>query len=135
MWVWFLIGIVFVIIEGISFGLISIWFAIGAFITMFFTNLSLNIQLYIFILTSGISLLLIRRFALIYLKGKGKESDRVTDSRVKIESIEQRGSVTIYLVKLDGKIWEAICDERLELEEIAQVEKIKGNKLILNKIK
>lgn len=135
MWVWFLIGIVFVIIEGISFGLISIWFAIGAFVTMFFTNLSLNIQLYIFILTSGISLLLIRRFALIYLKGKGKELDRVTDSRVKIESIGQRGSVTIYLVKLDGKIWEAICDERLELEEIAQVEKIKGNKLILNKIK
>ena len=86
-------------------------------------------------MTSGISLLLIRRFALIYLKGKGKELDRVTDSRVKIESIEQRGSVTIYLVKLDGKIWEAICDERLELEEIAQVEKIKGNKLILNKIK
>ena len=127
MWVWFLIGIVFVIIEGINFGLISIWFAIGAFVTMFFTNLSLNIQLYIFILTSGISLLLIRRFALIYLKGKGKELDRVTDSRVKIESIGQRGSVTIYLVKLDGKIWEAICDERLELEEIAQVDKIIGN--------
>ena len=134
MWVWFLIGIVFVIIEGISFGLISIWFAIGAFVTMFFTNLSLNIQLYIFILTSGISLLLIRRFALIYLKGKGKELDRVIFIIISLNS-SYFAFVTIYLVKLDGKIWEAICDERLELEEIAQVEKIKGNKLILNKIK
>lgn len=35
MWTWFLLGIVFLGIEAISFGLISIWFAIGAFVAMF----------------------------------------------------------------------------------------------------
>lgn len=134
MWTWFFIGLAFVVIEGLSFGLISIWFAIGAFVAMFFTHLPIDYQFYIFIAVSGISLLLIRKTALHHLKGKSKELDRITKSEVKIDSIEQRGSIEIYTVKLDGKIWEAICDKKLEIDELAQVEKIQGNKLILNKI-
>ena len=134
MWTWFFIGLAFVVIEGLSFGLISIWFAIGAFVAMFFTHLPIDYQFYIFIAVSGISLLLIRKTALHHLKGKSKELDRITKSEVKIDSIEQRGSIEIYTVKLDGKIWEAICDKKLEIAELAQVEKIQGNKLVLNKI-
>lgn len=134
MWTWFFIGLAFVVIEGLSFGLISIWFAIGAFVAMFFTHLPIDYQFYIFIAVSGISLLLIRKTALHHLKGKSKELDRITKSEVKIDSIEQRGSIEVYTVKLDGKIWEAICDKKLEIDEIAQVEKIQGNKLVLNKI-
>lgn len=134
MWTWFFIGLAFVVIEGISFGLISIWFAIGAFVAMFFTNLSLDYQFYIFIGVSALSLLLIRKTALIHLKGKGKELDRITKAEVKVEKIELRGNENIYTVKLDGKYWEAICKEKLELDEIAQVEKIQGNKLVLNKL-
>lgn len=121
MWTWFLLGIVFLGIEAISFGLISIWFAI-------------DYQFFIFIGVSGISLLLIRKTALVFLKGRGEELDRITKSKIKVENIEQRGNVEIYLVRLDGKIWEAICDEKLIIGEIAQVEKIQGNKLILNKL-
>lgn len=135
MWTWFFIGLALVVIEGISFGLISIWFAIGAFVAMFFTHLPIDYQFFIFIGVSGISLLLIRKIALVFLKGRAKELDRITKSNVKVENIEQRGNVEIYLVKLDGKIWEAICNEKLILGEIAQVEKIQGNKLILNKLK
>lgn len=134
MWTWFLVGLAFLFIEGISFGLISIWFAIGAFITMFFTHLPMEYQLYIFIAISGLSLLLIRKTVLVHLKGKGKELDRITKSKVKIEGIEKRGNENIYTVKLDGKLWEAISEDELSLEEIAQVEKIRGNKLILKKI-
>lgn len=134
MWTWFLVGLAFLFIEGISFGLISIWFAIGAFITMFFTHLPMEYQLYIFIAISGLSLLLIRKTVLVHLKGKGKELDRITKSKVKIEGIEKRGNENIYTVKLDGKLWEAISEDELSLEEIAQVEKIHGNKLILKKI-
>lgn len=134
MWTWFLLGIVFLGIEAISFGLISIWFAIGAFVAMFFTHLPIDYQFFIFIGVSGISLLLIRKTALVFLKGRAKELDRITKSKVKVENIEQRGNVEIYLVRLDGKIWEAISDEKLIIGEIAQVEKIQGNKLILNKL-
>lgn len=135
MWLWFSIGLIFLVIEGISFGLISIWFAIGAFVAMFFTDLTMKYQFFIFIVVSAISLLLIRKMALILLKGRAKELDRITKSKVKVENIEQRGNLEIYLVKLDGKIWEAICNEKLVVDEIAQVEKIQGNKLILNKLK
>ena len=134
MWTWFLLGIVFLGIEAISFGLICIWFAIGAFVAMFFTHLPIDYQFFIFIGVSGISLLLIRKTALVFLKGRGEELDRITKSKIKVENIEQRGNVEIYLVRLDGKIWEAICDEKLIIGEIAQVEKIQGNKLILNKL-
>ena len=134
MWTWFLLGIVFLGIEAISFGLISIWFAIGAFVAMFFTHLPIDYQFFIFIGVSGISLLLIRKTALVFLKGRGEELDRITKSKIKVENIEQRGNVEIYLVRLDGKILEAICDEKLIIGEIAQVEKIQGNKLILNKL-
>ena len=134
MWTWFFIGLAFVVIEGISFGLISIWFAIGAFVAMFFTHLPIDYQFYIFIVVSGLSLLLVRKTALIHLKGKGKELDRITKAKIKIEKIEIRGNIDIYLVKLDGKIWESICEERLELGEIAEVEKIQGNKLVLKKL-
>lgn len=134
MWTWFFIGVAFLIIEGISFGLISIWFAIGAFVAMFFTYLPIDYQFFIFIGVSGVSLLLVRKTALLFLKGRSEELDRITKSKVKIENIEQRGNIEIYLVRLDGKIWESICDEKLIIGEIAQVEKIQGNKLILNKL-
>ena len=116
MWTWFLLGIVFLGIEAISFGLISIWFAIGAFVAMFFTHLPIDYQFFIFIGVSGISLLLIRKTALVFLKGRGEELDRITKSKIKVENIEQRGNVEIYLVRLDGKIWEAIWDEKLIIE-------------------
>ena len=116
MWTWFLLGIVFLGIEAISFGLISIWFAIGAFVAMFFTHLPIDYQFFIFIGVSGISLLLIRKTALVFLKGRGEELDRITKSKIKVENIEQRGNVEIYLVRLDGKIWEAICSQKLLLK-------------------
>ncbi len=135
MWTWFLIGVVFLGIEAISFGLISIWFAVGAFVAMFFTHLPTDYQFYIFIAISGVSLLLIRKSALHYLKGRSKELDRITKKEVKIENLELRGNENIYTVKLDGKIWEAICENSLKIGELAQVDKIQGNKLVLKKLK
>lgn len=134
MWTWFFIGVVFLIIEGISFGLLSIWFAIGAFVTMFFTYLPIDYQFFIFIGISGISLLLIRKTTIVYLKSKRKEVDRIRKTNVKVDNILIRGNERIYIVKLDGKIWESICKNKLEIDEIAQVKEIKGNKLLLIKL-
>ncbi|STO31544.1 Uncharacterised protein [Fusobacterium necrogenes] len=134
MWTWFFIGVVFLIIEGISFGLLSIWFAIGAFVTMFFTYLPIDYQFFIFIVISGISLLLIRKTTIVYLKSKRKEVDRIRKANVKVDNILIRGNERIYIVKLDGKIWESICKNKLEIDEIAQVKEIKGNKLLLIKL-
>lgn len=131
--IWLLIGIVFLIIEFLSFGLISIWFAFGAFVTMLFTNLSIQYQFYIFVIVSGLSFLLIRKAALKFIKKKENVLDRITGQTVKIEKIELRGEDRIYNVRLDGKHWEAKSDFIFEKNDIARVEKIVGNKLWLNK--
>ena len=55
---WFVIGIIFLIIEGVSFGLVSIWFALGAFVTMFFYKLEIINQFYIFVVVSDYHLFL-----------------------------------------------------------------------------
>ena len=131
---WFLVGIVFLIIEGVSFGLVSIWFALGAFITMFFYNLELINQFYIFVGVSGLSLIFIRKLAIKHLKPKGKKLDRINGKEVKIEKKLERGNVKIYTVSLDGKYWDCISVDDLETGDIATVIKIEGNKLILEKV-
>lgn len=133
--IWFAVGIIFLIIEGISFGLISIWFSLGAFITMFFYKLEFMNQFYIFVATSGIFLIFIRKIAVKKFKGKSKELNRIQNKKVKIEKVEERGGENIYTVFLDGKYWYGISEEKLNLDEIVNVKKIEGNKLILEKFK
>lgn len=130
---WFLIGIVFLIIEGVSFGLVSIWFALGAFITMFFNKLEMINQFYIFVAVSGLALIFVRKFAMKFFKKNGKELDRISGKEVKIEKKSIRGNVKIYTVSLDGKYWDCISVDDLETGDIATVIKIEGNKLILEK--
>lgn len=130
--IWFVIGLVFLGIELVSFGLISIWFSIGAFVTMLFTDLSIYNQFYIFTGISLISLLLVRKIAMKYLKGKSKEVNRIKKAEVEIKEIKENGNYTVYS---EGKYWDCISDEKLEVGERVYVEKIEGNKLVLKKIK
>lgn len=130
---WFIIGIIFLVIELLEFGLISIWFAIGAFVTMFFYNFDLKIQILIFVVVSGLSLLLIRNIAVKYMKGNSRELDRITGQRVKIQKIIPRGEEIIYVVRLDGKYWECRSSDIFEIGDMAEVLKISGNKLILKR--
>ena len=69
-----------------------------------------------------------------FLKKNGKELDRISGKEVKIEKKEERGSVKIYTVSLDGKYWDCISVDDLETGDVATVIKIEGNKLILEKI-
>lgn len=133
MLLWFIIGVVFLIIEILTFGLISIWFALGAFLTMIFYGLSLETQFYIFVGASLIFLILIRKLALNHFKGNSQELNRIEGKIVKIEKIRVRGSDNIYTIYLDGKIWEGISKYNFNIGDEAIVEKIMGNKLVLSK--
>lgn len=130
---WLIIGIIFLIIEIVTIGLVSIWFSIGAFITSFFTKFSLQNQFGIFVLTSLIVLIIFRKMTLKKLKGKGEELDRITNKEVVIKGKKDKGSCEVYNVYLDGKYWEALSDMELNIGDKVKVEKIKGNKLILKK--
>ncbi|MGL6115841.1 MAG: NfeD family protein [Cetobacterium sp.] len=131
MWFWFFLGLIFLGVELLNYGLFSIWFAIGAFVTMGFTGFSPWIQFYVFVLVSLITLLLIRRIAVKYLRKKSKVLDRITGKMVSIQGIEDKGYIKVYTVYLDGKYWSAISEEQLEIGDDAMVEKVEGNRLIL----
>jgi membrane protein implicated in regulation of membrane protease activity len=83
--VWFIIGLVLLLLEIILPGTIIIFFGVGAWITSLFCllfDIGINIQILIFILTSVGSLILLRRFLIQKLYKKGKDDQTLEDEFV-----------------------------------------------------
>lgn len=133
MLIWFTIGSIFLLIELFTYNFISICFAIAGYITMlFYSFLTHYEQFYLFVILSSVLFFLIRKLIQRNITPI-KMFDRIVDQDVIIDKMELRGSREIYTVYLDGKLWECISSEKLELNEHVQVEKIQGNKLILKR--
>ena len=76
--IWFLIGLVFMLLEFMLPGLIVLFFGIGAFVTAILTFLfdfNLNVQLIIFITSSLLSILLLRKYFKKIFVGKNDSVD------------------------------------------------------------
>ena len=135
--VWLVAMIVLLIIEGIVPGLVSIWFAIGAFAAMISAILGapLWLQVLWFFAVSILTLCLTRPFAKKYVNSRatptnvdmliGKECV-VTEA---IDNVLGTGAVTV-----GGKVWTARTDEpdgKAETGKVMTVVKIEGVKLIV----
>ena len=135
--VWLVAMIVLLIIEGIVPGLVSIWFAIGAFAAMISAILGapLWLQVLWFFAVSILTLCLTRPFAKKYVNSRatptnadmliGKECV-VTEA---IDNVLGTGAVTV-----GGKVWTARTEEpdgKAETGKIMTVVKIEGVKLIV----
>lgn len=137
--IWAAVFVLFVIAELSTVQLVSIWFAVGALVTLIFTclfEMSLLAQLCIFILASGTFLLI----TFPYLKkrrNKGHVSTNtglyIGKTATVIEEIDQdkgTGRVT-----LSGVDWSAAAlsgDEIISVGSIVKVEKVQGTKLIVS---
>lgn len=135
--VWLIAMIVLLIIEGIVPGLVSIWFAIGAFAAMISAILGapLWLQVLWFFAVSILTLCLTRPFAKKYVNSRatptnadmliGKECV-VTEA---IDNVLGTGAVTV-----DGKVWTARTEEpdgKAETGKVMTVVRIEGVKLIV----
>ena len=135
--VWLVAMIVLLIIEGIVPGLVSIWFAIGAFAAMISAILGapLWLQVLWFFAVSILTLCLTRPFAKKYVNSRatptnadmliGKECV-VTEE---IDNVLGTGAVTVC-----GKVWTARTEEpdgKAETGKVMTVVKIEGVKLIV----
>ena len=135
--VWLVAMIVLLIIEGIVPGLVSIWFAIGAFAAMISAILGapLWLQVLWFFAVSILTLCLTRPFAKKYVNSRatptnadmliGKECV-VTEA---IDNVLGTGAVTV-----DGKVWTARTEEpdgKAETGKVMTVVRIEGVKLIV----
>lgn len=137
---WLLLFIILLVIEVITMGLTTIWFAGGAlaaFVASLFLGDMVEIEVSVFIVVSVILLLFTRPWAARYLDHRTVRTnvDRLIGQTVRVteavDNLTEQGAAAA-----DGKIWTARA-ERPEVHfaegEIAVVKEIRGVKLILQK--
>jgi membrane protein implicated in regulation of membrane protease activity len=134
---WMIIFLVLLFIELVTVNLVSIWFAIGAFVAFLTTYITdcLTVQIITFIVVSSISLILTKK---IVKKIKGDKVEATNLDRV----IGKIGVVTEEItklepgeVKVDGKKWSAISTKKISEGSKVEILSIDGVKLNVKEIK
>lgn len=135
---WTILAIVFVVAEGLTMGLTTIWFAFGAIAAIIVASLKLNlaVQIVVFIGVSVITLVYTRPIAVRVLKiGATKTNAASLVGKKGIVKKEILPYATGQ-VKVNGQIWTAkSTDEEVEIQigEEVMVENIVGVKLMVKK--
>lgn len=135
--IWLVILIVSIVVEVVTLGLSSIWFAGGALIAVVFAALSLPIwlQILVFLVISLLLMVFTRPIALKYFN-----RDRV---RTNVESMVGQQAIVISeidnlqgigQVTVGGQEWSArseVDDQRMGVGTVVQVVAVSGVKLIV----
>ena len=135
---WIAAIIVFLVIEAITVGLASIWFAIGSLAALIGEVLGakLWLQIALFLAVSAVTLILTRPLVKKFVNGKAQPTNadmvigmdcRVTET---IDNIAGTGAV-----QAAGKVWTARSgsDEIIEAGQIVRINRIEGVKVIVEK--
>ena len=138
-WIWAALVVIFTVIEGLTMGLTTIWFALSALIMVFlsFLPIPLEYQILIFLALSAVFLFFTRPVALKKFKtGKIKTNvDSLAGMHAlvtkKISEFE-RGEV-----KLNGQIWSAKAKDNCVLEEGTKCEvvRIEGVQAVVKELR
>lgn len=133
---WIVLAVIFVIAEGLSTNLVTIWMAFGAVAAAIAAVCGLELvwQILIFVIVSLILLLLTRPLAKKLLKKDKKptNADRLIGGcGLVIETIDPLQDTGT--VKIDGKIWTARSQSGIKIREgeTVVVKEIEGVKLIV----
>lgn len=132
---WLIAFLVFLTIEMITINLVSIWFAIGAIVSMgvaYFTN-NVLIQMIVFIVVSLVTLLITKPLVKKFKKVDfvPTNSDRVigkVGEVTKIITPDEYGEVKVF-----GTLWTAFSDDVLNVGDKVIITNIEGVKLIVKK--
>ena len=121
---WFLVGIVCYVVELVMPGFIIFFFGIGAWcvaLVLVMTDVSLTVQLVIFLVCSLITLILLRAWVRSVFLGGALEQD---DS-VNVDPAPSTGVVTEAIVppaagrvKYGGSFWKAVADEAIAVDTV-----------------
>ena len=139
MWaIWLGIFALAIIIEVSTTELVSIFFAFGsvlALIISFIPGVSWWIQLIVFVVISGVSLLGLRPLMRRYLNKEKRNTnvDELIGKKVTVIDVNGDGYPE---AKINGLIWRLTSakeDEIIEVGDKAVVEKIEGNRLVVRK--
>lgn len=135
--IWGALLILFLIVEGVTAGLASIWFAVGALAALIAALLHapLWLQIVLFFVVSIVTLILTRPLARKYINGRRQATNadrilgmtgRVTET---VDNIAGTGAVHV-----DGKYWTARTADGSIIPEgaLVRADAIEGVKLIVS---
>lgn len=138
--IWIIIGIALLIVEAMTVSFISIFFAIGCFVSSVVSLVipSLGIQIVTMCIVSGVGVVFCRNILQKYFE-VNKEIKPSTINAILGKSGVVTKSITsdnMGLVKVEGEIWSAASTELESLSEGTNVivEDIDGVKLIVKKV-
>jgi len=134
--VWAVAIVVFLILEAVTVGIVSIWFALGSICALIAALLGAPtwLQILWFVVISALTLVLTRPIVKKYVNGKKQptNADRVIGCPAvvteEIDNLQGRGSV-----RIDGKEWTARSadDSIIAFDSVVKVIRIEGVKLIV----
>jgi len=134
--VWLIALIIFIVVEAVTIGLVSIWFAIGALAAFISALLKAQVWMQIvwFVVITAVTIVVTRPLAKKYLAPKHKRTnaDRVIDMvgvvTERIDNLNETGAVHV-----GGRLWRARSEnnEVIETGEKVHSVRIEGVKLIV----
>jgi membrane protein implicated in regulation of membrane protease activity len=136
---WVVLVVAFAVLEGLTVGLISLWFSIGSLAGLIAAALGASVvtQVIAFSIVSGVCILLLRPVTRKYLVKKTEKTnaDRIIDAEAvvtePISNLKGTGRV-----RVRGESWTARSDDGEEFSEDAQVRvlRIEGVKAIVTRM-
>ena len=139
MWqIWVIIAGVFFILELATVGFLLFWVGIAALLAMIISLFIENIiiQTTVFVISSGILILFSRKIVNKYVKPKNFIPTNANSL------IGAKGLVTVTIdstlgtgqIKVNGEVWSARADTKIEKGTNVEILKIDGVKLVVNSI-
>ena len=134
---WLILFVILLVIEIFTLGLTTIWFAGGALVSwvLALLNVSLPLQVVVFLVVSVVLLVLTRPVAVKYFNRKRERTNAeglIGQTAVVTEAIDSVHSTGVVMV--NGVEWSAKTDEPEEIIEkdtLVSIEGIQGVKLIV----
>lgn len=141
MWLWIFVGVcaLSLLIEAFSFSLTSIWFAVGSLCAIIVNLCGANLltQILVFVFVSLACIVFLRKFAVKWLLHKTEPTN--TDALVGRETrlLTPITEDEMGTVKINDVVWSVTTTDEtfIEQDERVKIVEIKGNKLIVEKIK
>jgi len=135
-WIWLAAAILFGVVEGLTVGLVSIWFAIGAVAALIGAALGavLWMQLLLFAVVSAAAVAMVRPLTRRFrAKSVPTNADRCVGRTARVtETIDNQ--LPAGAVYVDGKTWTARSADGTVIPEgsLVEVQRIEGVKLLVN---
>ena len=135
---WLMIFVVLLVIEIVTLGLTTVWFALGAIVAFLaaYVGVSVLVQIIVFLIVSVVLLIVTRPIVMKHFNQKRERTNAeslIGQKAIVIETIDSIHGAG--RVEVNGMEWAAKTDESelIEKDTIVSIKGIQGVKLIVEK--